>query len=141
MPLPCRERGETAFERLLGWYKQTDFSRGTDQYYSRITAVKDTKLAERLTSYFTTKLIKPQDLFYWFIYLMRNRYGREITWQWMITNWDWIIQQYKGDHDYADFPKYAASLYEYAQTARDVSTILRAKAQRKQISLWLSVKA
>jgi len=60
-----------------------------------ITAVKDTKLAERLTSYFTTKLIKPQDLFYWFIYLMRNRYGREITWQWMITNWDWIIQQYK----------------------------------------------
>lgn len=110
-----RKRGEPAYRTLLEWYKHTTSAEERINLTIGITAVKDPTLAREITALFTTKFIKPQDLFYWFIYLMRNRYGRDATWEWMQTSWDWIIKQYKGDHDYADFPKYAASCMNTAE--------------------------
>lgn len=114
-----RERGRPAVEQLLAWYKATTSAEERINIAMGATATKDPLLAEEITRHFTTKLIKLQDLFYWFIYLMRNPHGTDAAWQWMTTHWEWIGKQFKGDHDYADFPKYAASAFStYEQLGR-----------------------
>jgi aminopeptidase N len=43
------------------------------------------------------------------VWLVRNRDGRVVTWQWMRDNWDWITKTFGGDKSYDDFPRYAAT--------------------------------
>jgi aminopeptidase N len=66
------------------------------------------KLLSRLTD---SNLVKRQDLFRWYIYLLRNRYAREQTWQWMVDNWSWIEETFKGDKSYDDFARYSANVF------------------------------
>lgn len=104
-----RERGRPAYDRLLGWYKNAASAEERVNLTVGITSMRDPELAKEMTKLFTTKLVKPQDLAYWFIYTIRNRYARQAAWDWMVANWDWIIKQFKNSHDYADFPKYSSS--------------------------------
>jgi aminopeptidase N len=53
-------------------------------------------------------IIRPQDATYWFVYLIRMRDSREITWNWLKDNWTWIEETYKGDKSYDDFARYSA---------------------------------
>lgn len=53
--------------------------------------------------------IRPQDVFRWFAYLMRNRHTRTATWQWMRDNWQWIEQTFASDKSLDYFPRYAAN--------------------------------
>jgi aminopeptidase N len=104
-----RQRGEAVYKQLLNWYKATTSAEERINLLAGITATRDEKIAHDITTHFTTKLIKPQDIFYWFIYLIRNPKGTQAAWSWMTQNWPWISAQFKGGHDYSDFPKYAAS--------------------------------
>ena len=75
-----------------------------------LTNTKDPQLVARLLARVTDpKYVRPQDVDYWFVYLMRNRYGRELTWQWMVDNWQWIEDTFKNDKSYDTLPRYAAS--------------------------------
>lgn len=49
-----------------------------------------------------------QDFVHWFVWLLRNRYGREITWQWARDNWEWVAKTFKGDSHYDMLPRYVA---------------------------------
>lgn len=53
-------------------------------------------------------VVRSQDATHWLIWLMRNRSGRSIAWQWLQDNWDWIEKTFSGDKSYDDFPRYAA---------------------------------
>ena len=53
--------------------------------------------------------IRPQDIFRWFAYLMRNHYTRTATWRWMRDNWQWIEQTFASDKSLDSFPRYAAN--------------------------------
>lgn len=56
-----------------------------------------------------SSIIKSQDAFRWFVYLIRNRYARETAWQWLTDNWSWVKQTFGGDKSYDDYPRYAAT--------------------------------
>ena len=56
-----------------------------------------------------TKSIRPQDNARWFVYLIRNRYARQQTWQWLRDNWSWIETTFGGDKSYDLYPQYAAN--------------------------------
>jgi aminopeptidase N len=80
---------------------------------------------KRLTQ---SELVKQQDVFRWFIYLLRNRYARQQAWQWMTENWHWIEKTYKGDKSFDDFARYSASVFatkEWLETYRAFFTPLR----------------
>ncbi len=55
------------------------------------------------------KTVRPQDVFRWFAYLIRNKYARATVWQWMQDNWQWIDRQFSGDKSLDYFPRYAAN--------------------------------
>lgn len=62
-----------------------------------------------------TSIIRSQDTARWVVHLMRNRHGREMAWQWIIDNWDWIKSTFGGDKSYDDYPRYSASILHTRQ--------------------------
>ena len=75
-----------------------------------LTATKNPKTtATILTNIKNSGIIRPQDASRWFIYLIRTRESRDITWCWLQDNWSWIEKTFKGDKSYDEFLRYAAS--------------------------------
>ncbi|MCA9341773.1 M1 family metallopeptidase [Candidatus Saccharibacteria bacterium] len=96
--------------QLLEIYRTTTSVDLQDDIASGITAARHPEQISQLIKTLTdTKTIRPQDNARWFVYLIRNRYAREATWQWMRQNWSWIDQQFGGDKSFDYYPRYAAS--------------------------------
>ena len=98
------------FEQLLARYsKETDGDIQGD-IASGLTGTRTPAMIEKLlASQKDATIIRPQDVFRWFAYLVRNRYARDTTWQWMQDNWQWIDKQFSGDKSLDYFPRYAAN--------------------------------
>lgn len=75
-----------------------------------ITAIRSNSgINTVLRSITNSKIVRPQDVGRWFVYMMRNRYAADKTWHWMKDNWDWIEKTFGGDKNYDDFAVYSAS--------------------------------
>lgn len=100
------------FERLLALHARTPNAELRDDLTSGLCATRDEHhiltLLARLTD---SSLVKQQDMFRWYIYLLRNRHARAHAWQWMVDNWAWIETTLKGDKSYDDFARYSASVF------------------------------
>jgi len=130
-----RDRGESAFNKVLDWYKTTDSADERTTLAAGLSALRDPKLASKATELFTTKAIKPQDLGFWFAYFMRNRHSRATTWQWMQDNWGWIEKQFKNSHDYSDFPKYSAGAFSTPKALADYKAFFEPKLGESDIAM------
>jgi aminopeptidase N len=76
-----------------------------------LSSTRDTDVAKRLlTRLKDPDIIKPQDADHWIFMLQRNRYIRDIAWQWMEDNWSWIEKTYADDKSYDYFPRYCAAI-------------------------------
>jgi aminopeptidase N len=101
---------DTVIEKLLDQYRTTQSADLREDICAGITSVTKSHHITLLLDHFTdNSTIRQQDLFRWFVYLIRNRYARTTTWDWMIAKWEWIETTFAGDKSYDDFPRYAAS--------------------------------
>lgn len=57
------------------------------------------------------KFIRHQDLERFVIYLLKNRFSRDKTWDWLVTNWQWISDVFSSDKSYDSYPRYAATAF------------------------------
>lgn len=97
-------------ESLIEAYRSTQSADLRDDICAGLSAVtKKEQIGLLLTHFTDTKTIRQQDLTHWFVYLIRNRYARNATWQWLLDNWDWIETTFNGDKSYDMFPRYAAT--------------------------------
>lgn len=104
------------FERLLALHQTTVNAELRDDLTSGLCSTKDrSQIAALLARLTDSNVVKRQDLFRWYIYLLRNRYAREQTWQWMVDNWTWIEETFKGDKSYDDFARYSANILSTRQ--------------------------
>jgi aminopeptidase N len=95
---------------LLAAHRKTQSSELKLDICVGVTSTRDNdKIALLLETIKDTDTIKPQDVFHWFIYLVRGRESRDQAWQWIRDNWDWVEQTFSGDKSYDDFPRYSAS--------------------------------
>lgn len=109
LALTVKHGASEDIERLITEHRTTPSADLQDDIAAALTATKDKELISRLIGFFTNKdIVRPQDLFRWFAYLIRSRYGRELTWEWMTTHWDWIEKTFAGDKSYDDFVRYSA---------------------------------
>ena len=75
-----------------------------------LTSTKNPATTEQiLTAIKDTTIIRPQDASRWFIYLIRTRENRQIAWNWLKENWQWVKDTFGGDKSYDNFIRYAAS--------------------------------
>lgn len=95
---------------LLEAHQKTHSNELQEDIASALCSAKDESTIKRLISLFKdTSVIRPQDFIRWFIWLMRNRYGRSMTWLWARENWSWLQKTFKGDMHFDEFPRYVAS--------------------------------
>lgn len=105
---------QTSDEDLINWlldiYKTTNSSEIKQDINIGLTATHDIKLIEKLLGLIKdTTIIRTQDTARWIAYLLRNKYGRELTWHWVMDNWNWLEETFKGDMSYDDYPRYSAN--------------------------------
>ena len=106
-----RELGtQDVVDSLLVQYRATSSPEIQSDIAVGLTSAKLPATIERLLGLLQdTATIRPQDVGHWFVYLLRNRHGRTITWQWLRDNWDWVEKTFKTDKSYDYYPRYAGS--------------------------------
>lgn len=111
---------EAVIDRLIELYKSTASSDLRMDISGALTVTRDTAVAERLLELMKdTTFVKPQDTARWYAYLLRNKYTRELVWNWVQDNWDWIKQTFGGDKSYDDFARYAGSMLTTSRQAEE----------------------
>lgn len=105
-----RRTNDTALiQSLIDQYQGSQSADLREDICAGLSSVKRPEHIQLLLQQFTdTQTIRQQDLAHWFAYLIRNRYARESTWQWLVDNWAWVEQTFDGDKSYDYFPRYAA---------------------------------
>lgn len=98
------------FNQLIEKYKTATAADYKVDICAGLTATKNPERIKTLLGLMRdTEVVRSQDLRHWFVYLLRNRHGRALTWQWLKDNWDWIVQHFGGSKTYDDFARYSAS--------------------------------
>ena len=96
------------FNELLELHRTTPSAELKQDIMSGLTSTKSEVQIDRLISLLKDqKIIRSQDVARWFVYLIRNKYSHEKTWNWMKDNWGWIEETFAGDKSYDDYPQYA----------------------------------
>jgi aminopeptidase N len=96
-------------DRLLKLYPTISSHELKLDICSGLTSTRDKITVNKILSTLTDKtIVKPQDLVYFFVFLLNNRYARNETWLWLKTNWPWIKSTFGGDQSYRSFVKYSA---------------------------------
>lgn len=67
------------------------------------------KIDQLLASITDATIIRPQDVYRWYVYLIRGKDSRAKTWQWVQDNWQWIDDTFGSSMSYDMFPQYTAS--------------------------------
>ncbi|HWT39960.1 MAG TPA: M1 family metallopeptidase [Dongiaceae bacterium] len=96
-------------EVLLAAYPKTTNSEFRDDIAAALTSTKDSEVVKRLAALLKdTSFVRLQDFSHWFVWLIRNRYGRAYMWQWVRDNWGWIMETFESDKSYDMIPRYIA---------------------------------
>ncbi len=100
---------DTLVDSLLKAHAATASSDLQRDISAGITSTKDQAVIKRLLGLITDPtVVRPQDSMYWYVWLLRNRYGRDLTWQWLRDNWQWVEKTFGGDKSYDEFVRYTA---------------------------------
>jgi aminopeptidase N len=105
-----RKLSDDIVDSLLSTYPTAINSEFRDDIASALTSTRDPADVERLAELLQdTSFVRPQDFIHWFVWLLRNRYGRDYMWSWTRENWEWIVKTFKNDSHYDMLPRYIAS--------------------------------
>jgi aminopeptidase N len=102
---------EADFERLLGLHETLQNADEKEEVAGGLASVKRPKDIDRLLGKFADGSIRRQDLLHWYVWLLRNRYSRKATWEWLTQNWDWVVEQFEAEKGFGMFARYAGSLF------------------------------
>lgn len=106
----------TIVDDLLAKYTASSSAELQQDIAAGVTSTKSPAVIEKLLATLTdSSTIRSQDTGRWFVWLLRNREGRSLAWQWLQDNWAWIEQTFAGDKSYDDYPRYSAGVLSTKQ--------------------------
>ncbi len=113
----------SAFEYLLALEEKTNNPDLKQELLGALCLSKSEDHAKLLLSRIKdTKKVRSHDVDAWIIYLLRNRYNRQLAWDWLRAEWPWIEKTFEGDKTYDNFPRYAASTFNTVALAEEYKT-------------------
>ncbi len=102
----------TDFDKVLQLHHHTQNPNFKSDLRVALTDIKDLDAGKQILSIMNDqKIVKPQDLVIWFIYMLRSREQKEQTWRWLKANFKRIRQMFSENKDYADFVNYSAAVF------------------------------
>jgi len=116
-------------DTLIETYASTNSADLKEDISSGLTSTKNKEVITRLLGMLKdSSIIRQQDVVRWVVWTIRNRNGRELTWQWIRDNWAWIDETFGGDKSYDYFPRIAGNVLmtkEHLQEYREFFTPLQ----------------
>ena len=111
------------FDFLLDNYKICHAADLRQDIAAGLTAARDAdQIATLIDLLDKTEIIKPQDVFYWFAWLLGNRYARAAAWQWCRDRWPWIAATFGGDKSFDMFPRLVGQILRTKDELREFRT-------------------
>ncbi|HSW37260.1 MAG TPA: M1 family metallopeptidase [Candidatus Saccharimonadales bacterium] len=101
------------FKKLLALHNQSTSADEKEELAAGLTSVKKANQIKQLIDLLTTDEIRHQDVMHWFVWLLRNRYGRQAAWQWLTSHWGWIEEHFSSDKSYSNFARYSGSIFSH----------------------------
>ncbi|MCL2451900.1 M1 family metallopeptidase [Candidatus Saccharibacteria bacterium] len=103
-----RHGGREEFAYLLDIYKSTADAELKQDICAALTSTHDQSQIDEIVGFLDrVDIVRPQDVFTWYAYMLGNRRARPKIWGWVRASWPWIIQTFSGDKSYDLFPRYA----------------------------------
>ena len=99
------------FTKLLDIHNSWQNADEKEEIAGGLTSTKNPDHIEKLLQLMMSDEIRRQDLLHWFVWMMRNRYSREATWNWMVKNWDWIVEAMASDKTFSYFVRYCGNIF------------------------------
>lgn len=99
----------------------SDYKASSESFYKRElgAALSNTKLdavADKiLEAQKDAEQIKPQDLFFWYNYLVKKDFTQKKTWNWLKANWDWAVEKLGGDMSFDHYITYSGNAFKTAE--------------------------
>ncbi len=110
---------EADFSRLLDLHRTITSADEKEEIAGGLTGTKDPARYRQLIALLTTDEIRRQDLMHWFVWLLRNRYSRAETWDWLKTNWDWVYKEFAEEKTFGYFARYGGSIFSHQSELED----------------------
>lgn len=100
-----------SLDELLKTYRQTANPDLKQAISSAVTDVRDAKLGQEIINKAIADggFVRPQDIFRWFAYFIRNQYCREAAWEWLVSDWKRLEKLFGGSKMMDYMPVYAAA--------------------------------
>ena len=99
------------FQKLLTMHHENSNADERDELAGGLTSTKEEAHYKQLLELLKTDEIRRQDLMHWWVWLLRNRYSKQATWNWLTSNWSWVEKEFSSDKSYGFFARYAGSIF------------------------------
>ncbi len=107
-----RQRNDQkTFDKLFKMHESSILSEEKTTLAAALTGFKSPELFEQALDLIKTPAIRSQDIAYWIVYSLSNRFARRATWEWMQTNWSWLDKTIGNDLSFHRFPLYVANAF------------------------------
>jgi aminopeptidase N len=107
----ARLGGEAEFNKLLKLHNASTNSEERVTIAAALTNFKQPELIKRSLDLISSDNVRLQDAPYWIAYSFMNRHARTDTWEWLKTNWDWLVKNLGTDLSFFRMPVYAGRVY------------------------------
>jgi aminopeptidase N len=104
----ARTGNEKDFDKLVAMHNASTSSEERITLAASITGFKQKPLIERALKMIDSSDVRLQDAAYWIAYSFSNRFAREMAWDWMTSNWQWLDENMGKDLSFYRMPNYAA---------------------------------
>ena len=137
------EDPSTVVADLLAHHAAASSSELREDIAGALTSTRSLETVQQLLGLIKdSETIRPQDVARWLLWLLRNRYARSATWQWIRNEWSWLEKTFSGDKSYDAYPRYTASILT-TQTELDeykafFTPLLDSPALRRNIEIGLT---
>jgi len=71
--------------------------------------------------------IKPQDLRGWFYSVLANPLGEQLAWNWMRTNWQWLLDTVGGDMSFTSYIQMIARVFRTSERLAEYKAFFEPK--------------
>lgn len=135
-----RHGSESNFDDLLAAHKASQSAELQQDIAAGLTSTKNPERITQLLALLKDEsVVRPQDVARWFVWTLGGRDGRELAWQWLQNNWQWITDTFGGDKSYDDFPRYAAGRLVTRQQLNDYRTFFAPMQQEPALARVIAV--
>ncbi|KYO24411.1 glutamyl aminopeptidase [Alligator mississippiensis] len=88
-------RNETHWNYMFQKYQTTPLAQEKEKLLYGLASVQNITLLDRYLKYiYNTNLIKSQDVFTLLRYISYNTYGKNMAWDWIRLNWEYLVGRY-----------------------------------------------